>query len=445
VSSLLERWLSFEVQPGDRTGSDVLSEIVFEEDRASRKATRFLLLIQIPAVGIVLALILFQFYSLALSLSCITFLVFAGMVLWLYIHYQKIPLVQEKRQLQKRALDLGNKIATEGNIIQAAIRKRTVLFQDQHDETRVVLQNAQRAYIKIGLEGRSIKDAQIPGIGPKLKERLAQYRILTAAQIKGERLSKFPGFGEGKQKALLSWKNTLTEGFESSKPTQLTEEQAETLKAKYQALHHENDTTERNAQARKRDFTNELNTIRPRLEQLAHITFLAYISRSLDSRKAVGILLGLVLIGAQFVSSVSAATSSFIASMPRVTLTPTVMALPTQTRASTPTIPSTPTITDTPTTTASQTSTPAFTDTPLATVTSLPTFTPLVILQPSNTPQIPVSGGGGNGCDPAYPTVCIPPPPPDLDCKDIPYKNFQVLAPDPHNFDREGDGLGCEN
>jgi hypothetical protein len=37
------------------------------------------------------------------------------------------------------------------------------------------------------------------------------------------------------------------------------------------------------------------------------------------------------------------------------------------------------------------------------------------------------------------------PPSPDLDCKDIPYKRFTVLPPDPHNFDREGDGLGCES
>src|SRR2546427_5600363 len=38
-------------------------------------------------------------------------------------------------------------------------------------------------------------------------------------------------------------------------------------------------------------------------------------------------------------------------------------------------------------------------------------------------------------CDPSYPDVCIPPPPPDLDCPDIPYRNFRVLPPDPHNFD----------
>ena len=47
-------------------------------------------------------------------------------------------------------------------------------------------------------------------------------------------------------------------------------------------------------------------------------------------------------------------------------------------------------------------------------------------------------------CDPAYPSVCIPSPLPDLDCKDIPYRNFKVLPPDPHRFDRDKDGIGCE-
>lgn len=47
-------------------------------------------------------------------------------------------------------------------------------------------------------------------------------------------------------------------------------------------------------------------------------------------------------------------------------------------------------------------------------------------------------------CDPSYPTVCIPPPPPDLNCSEIPHRNFPVLAPDPHNFDGNKDGIGCE-
>lgn len=52
--------------------------------------------------------------------------------------------------------------------------------------------------------------------------------------------------------------------------------------------------------------------------------------------------------------------------------------------------------------------------------------------------------GASGKCDPSYPGVCIPPPPPDLDCKDVPYRDFRVLPPDPHRFDGEGDGRGCE-
>jgi len=48
-------------------------------------------------------------------------------------------------------------------------------------------------------------------------------------------------------------------------------------------------------------------------------------------------------------------------------------------------------------------------------------------------------------CDPSYPDFCIPPPPPDLDCKDIPQKKFTVLQPDPHRFDGDKDGIGCES
>jgi micrococcal nuclease len=49
-----------------------------------------------------------------------------------------------------------------------------------------------------------------------------------------------------------------------------------------------------------------------------------------------------------------------------------------------------------------------------------------------------------NNCDSAYSGVCIPSPPPDLDCKDIPHKNFNVKSPDPHRLDGDGDGKGCE-
>ena len=63
---------------------------------------------------------------------------------------------------------------------------------------------------------------------------------------------------------------------------------------------------------------------------------------------------------------------------------------------------------------------------------------------PPSGDETPSATVGGAGCSPAYPNVCIPPPPPDLDCGDVPYRRFSVLAPDPHHFDGDHDGIGCE-
>ena len=48
-------------------------------------------------------------------------------------------------------------------------------------------------------------------------------------------------------------------------------------------------------------------------------------------------------------------------------------------------------------------------------------------------------------CDSSYPDVCIASPPPDLNCDDVPYKNIKVQGNDPHGFDRDSDGIGCES
>ena len=58
------------------------------------------------------------------------------------------------------------------------------------------------------------------------------------------------------------------------------------------------------------------------------------------------------------------------------------------------------------------------------------------------TPPPPPSAGN---CDPSYPDVCIPSPPPDLDCPQISERNFRVIGADPHRFDGNHDGVGCES
>ncbi|MGH8985646.1 MAG: thermonuclease family protein [Acidimicrobiia bacterium] len=56
----------------------------------------------------------------------------------------------------------------------------------------------------------------------------------------------------------------------------------------------------------------------------------------------------------------------------------------------------------------------------------------------------PTAPRTGDGCDASYPDVCLPPPPPDLDCRDIDERRFRVEGDDPHDFDGDGNGIGCE-
>ena len=73
------------------------------------------------------------------------------------------------------------------------------------------------------------------------------------------------------------------------------------------------------------------------------------------------------------------------------------------------------------------------------------TILPFIFLSSMQTQetQKKISSDDGD-CDSSYPDVCIPPYPPDLNCDDISKNNFEVLSPDPHGFDREEDGIGCE-
>lgn len=67
------------------------------------------------------------------------------------------------------------------------------------------------------------------------------------------------------------------------------------------------------------------------------------------------------------------------------------------------------------------------------------------VLAPTEPPSIPQPAPAN--CDPSYPSVCIPPiaVSGDLDCGDINHRRFTVVPPDPHNFDGDFDGVGCES
>ena len=124
--------------------------------------------------------------------------------------------------------------------------------------------------------------------------------------------------------------------------------------------------------------------------------------------------------------------------------TSTVAPGATSTRKAAPTVqPSPTTFVPTETLPAPPTEVPPTVAPPTAVPVVLPTDTPVPPAEPTAVPVQPTAAI--SKCDPSYPDMCIPPPPPDLDCKDIRYRNFKVLPPDPHHFDSDGDGIGCES
>ena len=55
-----------------------------------------------------------------------------------------------------------------------------------------------------------------------------------------------------------------------------------------------------------------------------------------------------------------------------------------------------------------------------------------------------VKAAKATGCDKNYQGACIPIVDFDLQCSDIPEKNFRVVGEDIHNFDGDHDGIACE-
>ncbi len=71
-----------------------------------------------------------------------------------------------------------------------------------------------------------------------------------------------------------------------------------------------------------------------------------------------------------------------------------------------------------------------------------PTFTPGPSLAPT---RVIVTLGAytpGSACNPSYPSLCLTA---RFTCQQIGITNFTVLPPDPFGYDKDGDGLGCDN
>ena len=67
----------------------------------------------------------------------------------------------------------------------------------------------------------------------------------------------------------------------------------------------------------------------------------------------------------------------------------------------------------------------------------------IVLISTSQSSELAPTSTEDN-CDVSYPDICIASGNSDLDCDEIVHSNFRVTGDDPHGFDADKDGIGCE-
>lgn len=72
------------------------------------------------------------------------------------------------------------------------------------------------------LGNHSLRDANIPGIGPTFKFRLYRSGIQTAADVEVSRIRSIEGFGHTRTNAVIDWKREIAETYQHRLPSALT-------------------------------------------------------------------------------------------------------------------------------------------------------------------------------------------------------------------------------
>lgn len=420
-----------------------------------KKITRFLIILQIVTILILLLLLISgsragTFLLISLPSFGVTALGFA----WLYLRYERNSQVKEKKDIQRVILAHDTEIFKNRQILEQTTQKKAVIDQDmdkalterqiqydlqrvnlhkkienadqsEKDEIQKLLTKMQSEFFAREMAAFPLESAKIPGIGPKLKEKLASFRMNTAYDVSEDKLRQVPGFGDAKISEIISWRRAMEKDVRARQPRKIPAEKLDEIQKRYSALrqsieaniqeakenysadaekiqtralnrHGENKHVEDNANDRIAEFTEKKSRLQDDLSGFDHVNFKEYLGESFPTGKlikgmkpALGASLLICILGlgsiSHLVSAVGSTSAIVIAAIPTATATPT------QTPTATATM--TPLPTNTATTTPTSTITPTPTVTGTATITPTPTRTPTSTRLPTATAGPATRGG----------------------------------------------------
>jgi serine/threonine protein kinase len=171
-------------------------------------------------------------------------------LLLLQERYSRLP--EDLRKFQRNVNEICNREAMEARAevarfplmpsgvdlkgqIECLAEKVESSEQREQEALSVELQSMREKHIEAYLKGRDILTARLPGIGPKLTQRLLSHGLSSAADVVRADLSKVPGIGTAKAAVLRSWANSLHGTATRGAPRGLPDALADAISSKYRS------------------------------------------------------------------------------------------------------------------------------------------------------------------------------------------------------------------
>jgi len=154
---------------------------------------------------------------------------------------QRINSINNSRLVLNRgeADELRKIQQTFGYEINRLNKQISSLAQAESDEILRTLQAKQKQFLADYLSKYRIIDADISGVGDKLKSRLRASAIFTAADIEYWRVTSVEGIGSNKGNALVRWRDSLVSRARGQMSTSLTQSEVNTIKKRYELQKHQ--------------------------------------------------------------------------------------------------------------------------------------------------------------------------------------------------------------
>ncbi len=132
----------------------------------------------------------------------------------------------EQKQFAARRAEFKDEMISLDN-------RRAAILARQNQDLYQELTALQNKHLSAGMNAARIRHASIPGIGPKLTERLEANRIYSAADVDEFKISHIPGFGNAKVSSLIAWRYSVNSRLQAASPKNLPPEVDQAIRKKY--------------------------------------------------------------------------------------------------------------------------------------------------------------------------------------------------------------------